>query len=78
MLAAGLCYWIDSFALFLAIPDVPDVLRVTLVAELSLALWLFVVGVNEPAWRAQVQARLSALRAANVDSRSEAAGSVAP
>jgi hypothetical protein len=78
MLVAGLCYWIDSFSLFLAIPGVPDVLRVTLFAELALALWLFVVGVNEPAWRAQIQARFGARRHGNVDSRGGVMGSTEP
>lgn len=45
MIVAGLTYWINSFRLFLALP-IPYVQWVTLIAELSLALWLFVVGVN--------------------------------
>ena len=57
MVAAGVYYWINSFVLFLALPQPPDLLRwVTLIAELSLALWLLIVGVNEAQWRAQVQA----------------------
>jgi hypothetical protein len=52
MIVAGLTYWINSFRLFLALP-IPYLPWVTLVAELSLALWLVVVGVNEAKWRAQ-------------------------
>jgi hypothetical protein len=47
----------QATASFLALPEIPNLLRwVTLIAELSLALWLFIVGVNEAKWRAQVQA----------------------
>lgn len=56
MMAAGVAYWIDSFRLFLQLPDIPYILRVSLVAENSLALWLLVFGVNEAKWRAQVGA----------------------
>jgi len=50
-------HWIDSFVLFLALPQIPDPFRwITLIAESALALWLFVVGVNEVQWRAQLQA----------------------
>jgi hypothetical protein len=55
MIVAGVTYWINSFQLFLALP-IPYIPWVTLVAELSLALWLLVVGVNEAKWRARVQA----------------------
>lgn len=55
MIVAGVTYWINSFQLFLALP-IPYIQWVTLVAELSLALWLLVVGVNEAKWRARVQA----------------------
>jgi hypothetical protein len=55
MMVAGATYWFNSFRLFLAW-TVPDVQWVTLVAELSLALWLLVFGVDEPAWRARVRA----------------------
>jgi hypothetical protein len=55
MMAAGLTYWINSFRLFLALP-IPYLPWVTLIAELSLALWLLVVGVNEAKWRARAQA----------------------
>jgi hypothetical protein len=52
MIVAGMAYWINNFGLFLALP-IPYIPWVTLIAELSLALWLFVVGVNEEKWRAQ-------------------------
>ena len=55
MMAAGVTYWINSFRLFLALP-IPYLPWVTLVVELSLALWLVLVGVNEEKWRAQVAA----------------------
>jgi len=55
MIVAGVTYWINSFRLFLALP-IPYVQWVTLIAELSLALWLLVVGVNEAQWRAQAHA----------------------
>ena len=52
MIVAGLTYWVNSFRLFLALP-IPYLPWITLIAELSLALWLLVVGVNETKWRAQ-------------------------
>ncbi len=55
MIVAGVTYWINSFRLFLTLP-IPYVQWVTLIAELSLALWLLVVGVNEAKWRARVGA----------------------
>jgi hypothetical protein len=47
-----------SFVGFLGLPDIPliGLLRPTLVAEVALALWLTIVGVNETKWRAQVHA----------------------
>jgi hypothetical protein len=56
MIAAGVCYWLDNFALFLALPGVPYLPLVGGIAELSLALWLLVVGVNEAKWRARADA----------------------
>ena len=56
MIVAGLTYWINNFGLFLALP-IPYIPWVTLIAELSLALWLLVVGVNEAKWRAQLATR---------------------
>ena len=50
MVIAGVCYLINSFALFLAPPRVsllfPWILMPCLVAELSLALWLPVKGIK--------------------------------
>ena len=56
MIVAGVTYWINSFRLFLSLP-IPYIPWVTLVAELSLALWLLLVGLNEAQWRAQLAAR---------------------
>jgi len=55
MIAGGLTYWVNSFRLFLALP-IPYLPWVTLVVELSLAVWLVVVGINEEQWRAQAGA----------------------
>jgi Domain of unknown function (DUF4386) len=55
MIVAGVTYWINSFRLFLGLP-IPYIQWVTLIAELSLALWLLVAGVNEAKWRARAQA----------------------
>lgn len=52
MMAAGVSYWVNSFRLFLALP-IPYFPWVAFVAELSLALWLVAVGLNEAKWRAQ-------------------------
>jgi hypothetical protein len=54
MQIAGACYLINSFALLLA-PDFeahlfPAILMPCLVAELSLALWLLIKGVNVAEW----------------------------
>jgi hypothetical protein len=57
MIAAGVCYWIDSFVFFLALPGIPNILLVGGIAEVSLALWLLVAGVNEAKWRAHVHER---------------------
>src|SRR6266487_1366912 len=53
MVLAGMAYWIDSLRLLLQWPEIPYILRVPLIAENSLALWLLVFGVNEAKWRAQ-------------------------
>lgn len=55
MIVAGATYWLNAFRLFLALP-IPYVPWVTLVAELSLALWLLVMGVNERKWRTRAEA----------------------
>ena len=59
MVIAGADYLTNySFITFLALPPIPyiDLLRPTLVAEVALALWLLVVGVNEERWRASARA----------------------
>jgi len=59
MAVAGAYYFTNySFVDFLALPDIPYIgmLRPTLVAEVALALWLLVVGVNEAKWHARVHA----------------------
>jgi hypothetical protein len=59
MIIAGAYYLTNySFVGFLGLPDIPliGLLRPTLVAEVALALWLTIVGVNETKWRAQVHA----------------------
>jgi hypothetical protein len=60
----GASYLVGSLTAFLALPSTPYLLLPCLVAEMSLALWLLVVGVNETKWRAQVGAlaRSSAAR----------------
>ena len=51
---AGVCYVINSFAVLLSPPLssllFPAILIPSLIAELSLALWLLVKGVNEEKW----------------------------
>ena len=54
-----MAYWIDSHRLFLHWPEIPYILRIPLIAENSLALWLLIFGVNEAKWRAQAEATLS-------------------
>jgi hypothetical protein len=54
MIIAGATYWINSFRLFLAWP-IPYIPWVTLVAELVLAVWLLVVGVDEAKWRTRAR-----------------------
>ncbi len=51
---AGVCYLVNAYAYFLA-PDLPfsaHTLYGSLVGESALTLWLLIVGVNEPKWRA--------------------------
>jgi hypothetical protein len=56
MALAGVCYLLETFTGFLALPDIPYLLRVTFIAECALMLWLLVFGVNEAKWRAQAAA----------------------
>jgi hypothetical protein len=56
MFAAGVSYCVENFVLFLALPNIPYINWIHFVAELSLALWLLVVGVNEGKWRARALA----------------------
>lgn len=60
MAIAGLCYVTNSFVYFLA-PWLsgrlfPWILLPCFVAELSLALWLLVMGVNVQRWKKQASA----------------------
>jgi len=52
----GLCYLINSYANFLA-PQFAErffpVLAASAIAEISLCLWLLVMGVNEQRWKEQ-------------------------
>ncbi|MFZ0590327.1 MAG: DUF4386 domain-containing protein [Bryobacteraceae bacterium] len=55
----GVGYFINSFTLFLAPvlqTRIFPYFTVTALAEVSLALWLLVMGVNEPRWREQARA----------------------
>jgi hypothetical protein len=60
MVMAGVRWLVDSFTGFLALPSIPYIHWVTLIAEPSLALWLVIVGVNEEKWRAQARASAGA------------------
>ena len=53
MIAAGIVYEAHAFAVFLALPEPPYVLFVGFIAELSLALWLLIMGISEAKWRSQ-------------------------
>ena len=55
LVLAGLCYLVNSFAVFLA-PAIhlpPYMLAPAVIGEGAMALWLFVVGLNEAKWREQ-------------------------
>jgi hypothetical protein len=53
MIVAGVVYEAHAFAVFLTLPEPPYILFVGFIAEASLALWLLIMGVNEPGWRIQ-------------------------
>jgi len=53
MVIAGIVYEAHVFAVFLALPEPPYVLFVGFIAELSLALWLLIMGINQAKWRSQ-------------------------
>jgi hypothetical protein len=61
MQIAGVCYAINSFALLLSPPLssrlFPAILLPSLIAELSLALWLVVKGIRAEQWDQHVRAR---------------------
>jgi hypothetical protein len=55
LVVSGLCYLVNSFAVFLA-PTLhlpPYILAPSVFGELALALWLFAVGLNEAKWQEQ-------------------------
>ena len=49
---AGACYLVNSATYFLGLPGSAYILYPCLVGEGALSLWLLIVGVNEPKWRA--------------------------
>ena len=51
MMLGGLSYLTNGFTTFLALPDVPHIFTVTLIAETALLLWLLAFGVNQARWR---------------------------
>lgn len=53
MMASGVTYWIDSFRLLVQLPEISHIVKVPLVTESSLALWLLVFSMNEAKWRAR-------------------------
>jgi hypothetical protein len=60
MAAGGLSYLTNSFALFLSpalAARLPDIMVLGGVAELSLCLWLLVMGVDVPKWEEKASAR---------------------
>jgi uncharacterized protein DUF4386 len=56
MALGGVSYLINGFTTFLALPDVPHIFTVTLIAETALLLWLLVFGVNDAKWRERAAA----------------------
>lgn len=74
MQIAGVCYVINSFALLLSPPLssrlFPAILIPSLIAELSLALWLLVKGVNAEKWDQHVHSAERKLMVASLPSRS--------
>lgn len=66
LVVGAVCYLIYSFAVFLA-PEfaaqlVPSILLPSGLAELSLCLWLLVMGVNAERWKAQASAAGASIR----------------
>jgi hypothetical protein len=63
MEVAGICYVINSFAVLLSPPLssrlFPAILMPSLIAELSLALWLLVKGVNTEKWDQHVHSAMA-------------------
>ena len=63
MQVAGVCYVVNSFAVLLSPPLssrlFPAILMPSLIAELSLALWLLVWGVRPVAWERHVNTQLA-------------------
>jgi len=57
-------YLVNSFALFLAPalqPRIFPYFAATAIAEIALALWLLVMGVNEQRWKEQAQRSMNGL-----------------
>ena len=50
MIAAGVIYECQCLSVFLRLPEIPYILFVAFGAELSLALWLLIMGVKEERW----------------------------
>ena len=62
----GLCYLINSFANFLAPKFAAQFfpyLMVSAVGEIALCVWLLVIGLNVPRWKAQASEAAASLRA---------------
>lgn len=51
MMLGGLSYLTNGFTTFLALPEVPHIFAVTMIAETALLSWLLLFGVNETKWR---------------------------